>query len=52
MGAISKKCLTPHLEKGDNLFYYCLGPGNNSELIEKMMNRREGWHPTSTIQLR
>jgi hypothetical protein len=33
--------------KADGSHYYLLGEGNNTELMEKLLERREGWYPTS-----
>jgi hypothetical protein len=33
--------------KNDGSHFYLVGEGNNAELIEKMLDRREGWFPTS-----
>jgi hypothetical protein len=31
--------------------FFILGPGNNKEIIEEILSKREGWLPTSTIVL-
>ena len=31
----------------DGLRFYLVGPGNNAKLVEEMIERREGWHPSS-----
>ena len=32
----------------DGAHYYVLGGGNNRDVVEEVLRKREGWHPTGT----